>query len=291
MLSAGQPFLVELKPFEVLPEDERQKRLEAYLEFLRARDGSPDVRAKTLSKREQFFQEISQNPVRWKGPIERDQFRAYLNKKADASVDKKVLWLLACAKSNIAENYGVALDLRLKGDHYGSKGDEFYTFIDLEEFYHTRILKDVVRVFGIEFELGLPRMFTRFFTELEVRSPFNLRIVTALCGELFGSVIFQLLWECADVFADEPAVLERIRMLLREILVDEMGHVAFGHANVGPVTHKLMRAMLPAVARHFLSDFPEFAILGGGRQRVYERVLAFDLARNDRLWRTRAAAA
>jgi hypothetical protein len=198
---------------------------------------------------------------------------------------------LACAKSNIAENYGVALDLRLKGDHYGTTSDEFYTFIDLEEFYHTRILKDAVRIFGIEFELGLPRTFTRFFTELVVRSPFSLRIVTALCGELFGSVIFQLLWECADVFADEPVVLERLRLLLREILVDEMGHVAFGHANVGPVTHALMRAMLPHVTNHFLSDFPEFEILGGGRQKVYERVLAFDLASNHRLWQVQAAAA
>jgi hypothetical protein len=282
----SEPFLVQFDPLHVLPQSERTARLEAYLEFLRARDGEPNLAAKTLTRREEFFRALDAQPVRWSGAIDRDAFARNLNCVLDDDkLDRKLVWLLAAAKSNRVEHYGVQLDLRLKGDQFGDWAHgQHMTFIDLEEFYHTRILKDCVRLFDLEFDLAPPKSFTRWFAGLVVRSPFRARLVTALCGELFGAVAFEVLWESADVFAEQPAVLERLRLLVREILIDELGHVAFGHAMLGRAGLLATRALFPTVASYFLRDLPEFAILAGGRDAFLRRVAAFDLGSNAKLW-------
>jgi hypothetical protein len=280
----SQPFLVDFDPMTALPTARRKERLDAYLRFLRRRDGEPDLKAHTLSHREAFFHKLDGEPVRWRGALDRAAFYANLESTLRVELDRKLVWLLAAAKSNRAENYGVQLDLRLKGGDLGSYGGDQMAFIDLEEVYHTRILKDCCKIFDLEFKMFPPRSFTRFFAGLVVRSPFPLRLVTALCGEFFGCVAFEVLWESAEVFADEPEVLARLRLLVREILVDELGHVAFGNAMQGRAGLAFTRALFPSVASYFLQDLPEFAILAGGRERFLARVAEFDLAKNRQLW-------
>ena len=178
------------------------------------------------------------------------------------------------------------LDLALKGESFAShEHGQHMTYIDLEEFYHTRILRDCCRCFDLEFDLHPPASFTRYFASLVVRSPWKMRVMTALCGELFGCVAFQVLWERADLFRDEPEVMERLRLLTREILIDEMGHTAFGNAMLGRAGITAARALAPLVAAHFLRDLPEFYLLAGGRRAFVARVNAFDLGRNRGLWR------
>jgi hypothetical protein len=282
----SEPFLVRFDPLSPLPRAERATRLESYLRFLRDRDGDPNLPARTLSRRETFFAALATTPVRWAGAIDRETFHANLNRTLPGDAfDRKLVWLLAAAKSNRVEHYGVQLDLKLKGDHFGVyEHGEQMTFIDLEEFYHTRILRDCCKVFDLEFDLAPPKSFTRWFAGLVVRSPFRARLVTALCGELFGAVAFQVLWESAEIFAEQPAVLERLRLLVREILIDELGHVAFGHAMLGATGIAATRALFPTVASYFLKDLPEFSILAGGRDAFLRRVAAFDLGSNARLW-------
>jgi hypothetical protein len=280
-----QPFITEFDPLTPLPDPERKRRLGAYLDFLRVRDGEPNLAQKTLSRREQFFAALEAAPVRWQGAVDRDAFFAELDRTLARRLDNKTVWLLAAAKSNRVEHYGVQLDLALKGDRFAENAHgEHMTFIDLEEFYHTRILKDCCRMFGLEFSLAPPRSFTRWFAGLVVRSPFRARLVTALCGELFGAVAFQVLWETADVFAEQPRVMERLRLLVREILIDELGHVAFGHAMLGAPGLLATRALFPTVASYFLKDLPEFSILAGGRGAFLRRVAEFDLGKNPELW-------
>jgi len=283
----AEPFLLAFDPLTPLPTAEREARLDAYLDFLRQRDGEPDVPARTLSRREAWFQDIEKKPVRYKGAIDRDAFRKYLtDKKPPRDLDPKLLWLLATAKANRLEHYGVTLDFALHGDEVAARFGQHMPFIDLEEFYHTRILRECVRVFGLEFDLEPPSSFARFFTTLVVRSPHWGRLVTALCGELFGSVAFQMLWEKIDLFDDDPEAAARLRLLVREILIDEMGHAAYGHAMLGAGGIATVRALSPVVSSYFLSDLPEFAYLVGGKTAFLKRVAAFDLASNERLWAT-----
>ncbi len=291
-MQKSEPFIVGFDPLHALPRKERGQRLDAYLSFLQKRDGEPNLQTKTLSEREGFFRQIDAAPVRWQGEIDRDSFHKNLNVSLTEKVDPKIVWLLAAAKSNRVEQYGVELDLKLKGDHFGEFAHgQHMTFIDLEEFYHTRILRDCCKVFDLEFNIDPPKSFTRWFASMVVRSPFRARLVTALCGELFGCVAFQVLWESTTIFADQPEVMRRLQLLVREILIDELGHVAFGHAMLGPTGLVAVRALYPIIASYFLKDLPEFWILAGGKEKFLERVSAFDLASNSNLWDLSAAPA
>jgi hypothetical protein len=282
--ASSEPFLVGFDPLRPLEAGERARRLDAYLEFLRTRDGEPNVAERTLSRREAWFRELESTPVTYSKPIDRAAFREYLTKKPSPDMDPKLLWILATAKANRVEHYGVTLDFALHGDAVAARYGAHMPYIDLEEFYHTRILRACVGVFGLEFDLEPPKTFTRFFAELVVRSPHWGRLVSALCGELFGSVAFEMLWERIDLFDDDPEAAARLRLLVREILIDEMGHAAYGHAMLGPAGIAVVRAMSPLVATYFLSDLPEFAYLAGGREAFMKRVAAFDLGSNRRLW-------
>jgi hypothetical protein len=71
---------------------------------------------------------------------------------------------------------------------------------------------------------------------------------------------------------------------MREILIDEMGHAAYGHAMLGRAGITTVRALAPHVASHFLADLPEFGYLVGGKSAFLRRVAAFDLASNRQLW-------
>jgi hypothetical protein len=279
----SEPFLVGFDPLAPLSATERKQRLDAYLDFLRNRDGEPNVDRRTLSRREAWLHELEQKPVRYKGKLDRSAFYANLTKRPGPDVDPKILWLLATAKANRAEHYGVTLDLELHGDVANRYGGHM-KFIDLEEFYHTRILRECVKTFDLDFDLEPPKTFTRFFTTLVVRSPQWPRLVTALCGELFGSVAFQLLWEKIELFDDDPATAARLRLLVREILIDEMGHAAYGHAKLGAAGLSVVRGILPYVSSYFMQDLPEFAYLGGGRGALLKRIAEFDLGSNQELW-------
>lgn len=280
----SRPFLIGFDPLTPLAKGERTRRLESYLGFLRERDGETDVGKRTLSQREPWIKTIAASPVRYRGQIDRSALDRYLRERPGPDVDPKVLWVLATAKANRVEHYGVTLDFALHGERVAQRYGAHMAFIDLEEFYHTRILRESVRVFDFDLDLEPPKTFTRFFAEVVVRSPHWLRLVTALCGELFGSVAFQMLWEKISLFDDDPEAAARLRALMREILIDEMGHAAYGHAMLGKAGIRTVRTFVPMVASYFLSDLPEFAHLAGGRRAFLDRVAAFDLGKNQALW-------
>jgi hypothetical protein len=280
----SQPFLVGFDPLKPLTQDERTSRLDRYLTFLTERDGEPNVGKRTLSRREAWINEITATPVNYKGKIDHSLLDRYLRERPGPDVDPKVLWVLATAKANRVEHYGVTLDFSLHGDQVAQRYGQHMAYIDLEEFYHTRILRESVRVFDFDLDLEPPKTFTRFFAEVVVRSPHWFRLVTALCGELFGSVAFLMLWEKISLFDDDPEAAARLRMLMREILIDEMGHAAYGHAMLGKLGIRTVRSIAPMVSAYFLADLPEFSYLAGGRRAFLDRVAAFDLGSNKALW-------
>jgi hypothetical protein len=292
MLGRSQPFMVGFDPLSAVPKPERTARLGRYLDYLKTRDGTADLPKRSLSERDRFFGQLAGQPVRWQGDIGAAAFQEHLKKKLEKrDLDRRIVWLLAAAKANRAEQYGVDLDLELRGDHFGEyEHGEHMTFIDLEEFYHTRILRDCCNIFGLSFDMHPPKSFVRWFTKLVVKSPPYLRLVTAMLGEFFGCVAFQVLWETADVFKEQPAVFERLRLLVREILVDELGHVAYANSNLGSTSLSLVKSLMPMVSAYFLNDLPEFEVLAGGRDVFLKRVAAFDL-QNSELWARTVAAA
>jgi hypothetical protein len=273
---AGAPQMRGMSPFLPLSAAERERQLAAYLQFLRDRDGTPDPGSRTLSRRVAYFERLASRPVRWQGALDRDAFFRNLDRRTSPQTDRKVLWLLAAAKSNRAERFGIELSMARQGKS-GPPMDETRQYIEYEEFIHTRLLLDACEVFDLRFEMRPPPLLQQGIIRSLVVLPDPLALTLVLCAEVVGVVGFQVLHETADLFAEEPAVVERLRSLLSEILTDELGHVIYNRAMLDGARLAAARRVLPAVAHGLLRDLPEMVLLAGGADRFYERVERFEL--------------
>src|SRR6516165_9597186 len=151
------------------PRDPARRRTEAvvtgasatdgYLAFLIARDGEPDVLRHTLSRREAFLDRLTWDPLRSRLRFDRDGFaRNLARRRPERGLDERMLWLLATARANQAERFGVGL-----GELYGlvDPGDPLRVRIGLQEHYHTRLLADVLGMFDLPVRMHPPPVMAR----------------------------------------------------------------------------------------------------------------------------------
>ncbi len=247
-----------------------------YREFLTARDGEADLMRHRLSKREAFFDELERSPVRSRAPIDRaTYFRNMDRRRPEPALEPCMLWILATAKVNQAERFGVGL-AELLGRI--NTDDPARVHISLQETYHTRILADVVAMFGLPVHARPPRAFVRLMIRFMVSAPQRWTLPLVGASEMAGCVLFRALRDKGvELFADEPAVGERIRLLYNEILGDEIGHVGFIAASLGGRGRSMMRRLYARLAPTFASQSAEMvALLGPGE--IARRLSAFHLA-------------
>ncbi|EUA31061.1 hypothetical protein I552_10106 [Mycobacterium xenopi 3993] len=84
--------------------------IDGYRDFLARRDGEADLLNRRLTNRERFFHELEANPLRSAHPADRSAFlRNLRRRRPEPGLDKKMLFLLATAKLNQAERFGVGL--------------------------------------------------------------------------------------------------------------------------------------------------------------------------------------
>ncbi|HEY8153006.1 MAG TPA: hypothetical protein VII72_02640 [Myxococcota bacterium] len=222
-----------------------------YRHFLETRDGTLDAQGETLSAREAFFQRIEEKSVRaaWRpdaGVYQRNVARS----RPEPGLDERMLWLVATAKANQSERFGVELG-RLYGLAPTLDTHPEQLHVLLQETYHTRTLADVVAIFGLRVPLRPPQPATRRMIELMLFTPIPERFLLPLVGmsEQMGCVMFRLLRDRGvALFAGEPEVAERIRVLFDEILADEICHVGLIEARLGATGRAVMRALQRRIA-------------------------------------------
>ena len=138
----------------------RTKRIVRYREFLVARDTARQTSCATVcAKRAAFFDDLARRPVRSSAPVDRaTYFRNMARRRPEHGLEPRMLWILATAKANQAERFGVGLaELlgRVNAD------DSARVHVTLQETYHTRMLADVVAMFGLSVSVRPPRAFVR----------------------------------------------------------------------------------------------------------------------------------
>src|SRR6201998_1977428 len=131
-------------------------RIDGYRDFLKRRDGEADLLNRRLATREDFFNSLETKPVRSLRPADRPTFlRNLRRRRPESGLDRKMLFLLATAKLNQAERFGVGL-----GETYGLNSNEDIApergYLELEEHYPTRLLAYVLDVFGLTFQVVPP---------------------------------------------------------------------------------------------------------------------------------------
>lgn len=255
-----------MNAFEPMSPRQAQQFRDVYLAFLHQRDGVPDMQAKTFSVREKFFAELDAEPVLWSGPPPVDQAvfnRNHLRASPERGLDEATLWALATAKVNRGERYGVEYAAS-QNPHPGNAENDPHAYVQVEEFYHTRILQDALKTLGVTMEIQPPGLASRTLIRGMVHLPDTYANVLVLCGEVVGVALFELLLGKARVlFASQPKALARIEKLFAQIMVDEVGHVQFLRSMMSPTKLAWARRILPAVARGVLSDIPELTALFG----------------------------
>lgn len=236
--------------------------IEGYRDFLVRRDGDADLLHRRLGSREKFFSTLEADPIRSSYPIDRDTFLHNLRRRRpEPDIDPKMLFLLATAKLNQAERFGVDL-----GDTYGRIGGEDQAperiYLALEEHYHTRLLAYVLDMFGLPFQVVVPPMVMRQFVKMEVFLPERFGFPFVGAAEMAGCIMFDELRRVGvELFADEPDVAARIHLLYTEILTDEIGHVGYCAARCSRPERTLMRWLYPYFGRLFARQTVEISLL------------------------------
>ncbi|MBV8785508.1 MAG: hypothetical protein JOZ00_02335 [Mycobacterium sp.] len=236
--------------------------IEGYREFLAQRDGDADLLHRRLTNREEFFESLQTDPVRSARKIDRDVFMRNLRRRRpEPGLSREILFLLATAKLNQAERFGVDL-----GDTYGRIGGEDQpperVYLALEEHYHTRLLAYALDIFGLPFQVVVPPLVMRQFVKMEVFLPERIGFVFVGAAEMAGCIMFDELRRVGvELFADEPEVSARIERLYTEILTDELGHVGYCGARCSGAERTLMRWLYPRFARLFARQTAEISLL------------------------------
>jgi hypothetical protein len=248
--------MLDARLFTALPATERRALGERYLAFVRERDGEPDLARRTLARRESWFEEFRRRPVpEWHGErIDAGDFkRWHLGERTLDDASPLCLWLVAIARANEGEEWGVDYLLDRGGfQGLGKHGTlQPRDFADLEETYHTRIFKEIVRLFGLDFELRPPPRRIQQSVKLMAYLPESLSFTLLAAGELMGTIAFLELAERAErLLGSHPATLACVRDLLDEILVDEVGHVTYLLGSMGPARLSVVRATAKAYQRY-----------------------------------------
>jgi hypothetical protein len=236
------------------------RALDGYRTFLLRRDGAAHLAARRLDERERFFQSLAAEPLRGAAPIEAAAFvRNLARGRPERHLDARTLWLLATAQANRAERYAVSLEQRRQRI---APDDVIRVHVALQEHYHTRLLAEVVAMFGLPLGDDDPPRFVRAIVHAVVSTPERLALPLVGASELAGCAVFKMLRDRGvELFADQPAVAGRIRRLYDEILADEIGHVGYVAARLGRGGRRVMRTLFGALGPQMVRGLPEMRLL------------------------------
>jgi hypothetical protein len=246
------------------------KGIDGYRVYLERRDGEADLLNRRLANREEFFATLEADPVRSKHAVDRQVFARNLRRRRpEPGVDRQMLFLLATAKLNQAERFGVGL-----GETYGhNSGDDVppeRVYMELEEHYHTRLLAYVLDVFDLPFQVVAPPLVMRQFVKTAVFIPERIGFMFVGAAEMAGCIMFHQLRRIGiELFADEPEVAARIERLYSEILTDEVGHVGYCAARCTTGERAIMRRLYPRIGRLIARQTFEISLLTD-RQELHD---------------------
>ncbi|BAX92631.1 hypothetical protein [Mycobacterium shigaense] len=236
--------------------------IDGYRTYLAQRDGDADLLHRRLANREDFFESLAADPLLSARPIDRTVFlRNLRRRRPEPGLSREMLFLLATAKLNQAERFGVDL-----GDTYGRIGGVDQPperiYLALEEHYHTRLLAYVLDLFGLPFHVVVPPFVMRQFVKMEVFLPERFGFPFVGAAEMAGCIMFDELRRVGvELFTDEPAVAARIERLYSEILTDELGHVGYCAARCTRAERAVMRSLYPLFGRLFARQTAEISLL------------------------------
>jgi hypothetical protein len=250
--------------FRPVSREARRENLAAYQKFLADRDGTMDIEKRQLSRREEGMLRY-ERPLSRIRDIDRELFAVqYASFDPKVETPPETLLLIALLKINAAEAFGVnrtyekVLRRAIKND------DTCELTLLIEETYHTRILLSTALSYGIEVDSAYtpPPSLRTLISAIAVSPTFVARPLT-LASEVLAVLLFvNLLEKSRVVLGHDPELRDAVEERLCEIITDEIGHMSFNRACLGPAGMAQARAFLPLVATGLSGAFPDLRALG-----------------------------
>lgn len=266
--------IVSTRPsfYSLVPDRDRADDLfRSYLAFLEVRNG--DLFAEDgFGAREVLMGELGQLDAAFKGRFDNTIFNRNYVKYQDRDLSEEQLAVLAFVKMNAGEAYGVEVMSKARAELM-ARPEPLYVLekvLSREETYHTKMLVGVTSHFeGIEVEgawrPGWPLKLLMFALASFPPSLFHPILVGA---EISG--VFTLCWllsRLGRLFPNDPGVRESMERRIIEVLIDEVGHVAYNRICVGSAGLRAGRLLAGAVSKSHDEMTPELNALGYGEAR------------------------
>jgi hypothetical protein len=257
-----------LSIFTPATRSERAANFEAYWSYSLRHDGEILHDEKNLVKKRDTLAGFQAHPVRSRRPLADPAsfYRNHVTMQDDPRrLDRKTL-LLTSSTSLPATSTLVSRPPGA-GQSPSASPPSLIAKIGLyhlcEEFSHMRLFQEMFRTFHLDdvpyVPLGkwMSRMYRVFplFPEALLAPP-------AFVSELMGLTVYQHIdGVLDDILADEPEAREHVRVLLREVMTDELAHVGQRRNFLGPVGVRVAQMMLESMYRAFFRDIPETKLL------------------------------
>ena len=254
---------------------ERLANFEAYWAYSQEHDGGLLQNEKDLVKKRDVLAGFRAHPVRSRRPLA-DPLSFYRNhvvmRDDPFTLDRKTVLLTFLYKFARHEYVGISaawgrMEPLTDSTSLLAKIGLYHL---CEEFSHLRLFEEMFHTFHLEHVEWVPlgRWMSRMY-RLFPLLPEALLAPPAFVTELMGLTVYQHVDRVLDdVLVDEPDARERVRMLLREVMTDELAHVGQRRNFLGPVGLRAAHRMLEPMYRAFFRDIPETTLLFNVDQMV-----------------------
>jgi len=237
-----------------------------YERFLTERNGRLAADA-GFERRDALMDDLAALPGRYEGVVDEDRLRRANNGDDVPGLSEEELAVLAFVKVNAGEAYGVEIVTAAR-ERYHRRDEPLYRVervLGREETYHTRMLLGVTNHFG-DLDLGdgwRPPLPLKVLIFALAKAPAAIFHPILLGAEYAGVYTFNWLLErTKSLFPDQPDVRESMERRLIEILIDEVGHVAYNRIAVGNAGLRVARSLSAQVTKSQDVMNPEAVALG-----------------------------
>ncbi len=238
----------------------------AYLSYLEGRNGPLEGQG-AFAVRERGMERFDSGLYVSPTQVDVQRFNRNYGGFEERDISREEVALLAFVKINAGEAYGVEVTRQKRGQEFEGPEicDAIYRGVLAEEEYHTRLLVGATRHFdGLAVgDAWSPPWTLRLLVGGIAAFPKTYLHPLLLGTEISGMHAFNwLLGRLKSLFPDEPRLRESMEERLIEVMIDELGHIAFNRILVGPVGRRVAAGLAALVSQSHRLMTRELVALG-----------------------------
>ena len=260
----------------VAQQDDVAGLMDDYRGFLERRNGR--LALDGFERRHAEVATLDSNPVRFHGTLENERMLR-LHRRLESGASEAELLVLCLHDINAAEEYGVQVTSAAR-EHLWLRDDPLLRlerWLGHEETFHSKLLKGSAVHFGVELPSDWqPQLSHKVVFEILKKAPPSIFHPVLLAAEVTGLFVMNwLLKRIEGATTLRPELRWTLQERVLEVMVDEVGHVAFNRAAMGPTGMAVSQALSRLVIKG-LGDQNKALVALGMNDAVQGEIGGFD---------------